>query len=278
MSTLRPKDLNPWDSPRAFYGTELRRKREEAGLSQEELGALVFCSGAYIGLMESATRRPTKEMAKLLDAALHTDGILTRMCEAMEQASQHAEYFRLAAELEAMASAICEYAPMIVPGLLQTPEYTRALIRASRPFTSDESIEKSVSTRQERAQLLDGPESPEVWFIVHEVVLRAAVGGSEVMRAQLAHMVELIEQHRVLVQVIPLSAGAHPLMSGGFKVMSFSDAPPVVYTESAYSGQLLDSPALVASYAKTYDLGRAAALPPKASLQMIRAVMEDYAA
>ncbi|MCT9092744.1 helix-turn-helix transcriptional regulator [Streptomyces sp. ASQP_92] len=274
----RPKDLNPWDSPRAFYGTELRRHREAAGLSQDELGALVFCSGAYIGQMESATRRPPKEMAKLLDAVLKTDGILTRMCEAMEQASQHAEYFRLAAELEAMASAICEYAPMIVPGLLQTPEYTRALIRASRPFAGEEFIEKSVATRRERAQLLDGPELPEVWFIVHELVLTTAVGGAEVMRTQLAHFIELIEQHRVLVQVIPTAEGPHPLMDGPFRVMDFTDAPPVVYTESAYSGQLLDSPALVASYVKTYDLGRAAALPPKASLQMIQAALEDYAA
>ncbi|MFD7335128.1 Scr1 family TA system antitoxin-like transcriptional regulator [Streptomyces violascens] len=275
---MRPKDLNPWDSPRAFYGTELRRKREEAGLSQEELGALVFCSGAYIGLMESATRRPTKEMAKLLDAALHTDGILTRMCEAMEQASQHAEYFRLAAELEAMASAICEYAPMIVPGLLQTPEYTRALVRASRPCATEEFVEKNIETRRERAQLLDSPETPEVWFILHEAVLRMAVGGPSVMRRQLAHIVGLVERHRITVQVIPFADGAHPLMDAPFKVMSFLDAPPVVYTESVHSGRLLDTPALVASHLKTYDLGRAAALSSAASLKVLRTAMEDYAA
>ncbi|CAM5468498.1 helix-turn-helix transcriptional regulator [Streptomyces xanthochromogenes] len=274
----RPNDLNPWDSPRAFYGAELRGKRKAAGLSQDELGALVFCSGAYIGQMENATRRPPMDMAKLLDAVLHTDGILTRMCEAMEQASQHAEYFRLAAELEALASSICEYAPMIVPGLLQTPGYTRALIRASRPFAGEELIEKHVASRRERAQLLDGPEPPEVWFIVHELVLSTSVGDAAVMHAQLAHVVELIEQHRVVVQVIPMSEGAHPLMDGPFRVMSFNDAPPVAYTESAYSGQLLDSPALVASYTKTYDLGRAAALSPDASLAMIRAAMEDFAA
>jgi transcriptional regulator with XRE-family HTH domain len=275
---MRPKDLNPWDSPRAFYGTELRRKREEAGLSQEELGALVFCSGAYIGLMESATRRPTKEMAKLLDAALHTDGILTRMCEAMEQASQHAEYFRLAAELEAMASAIYEYAPMIVPGLLQTPAYTRAYTRAARPLATEEDIDKNVTTRQERARLLDDPASPELWFILHEIVLRTPVGGSTVMHEQLAHIAELAERNRILVQVLPLAVGAHPLMNGMFALMSFADAPPAVYTENSHSGQLLDAPTLVARYAKTYDLGRAVALSPDASLSLIRAAMEDFAA
>ncbi|MFE9404656.1 Scr1 family TA system antitoxin-like transcriptional regulator [Streptomyces sp. NPDC006530] len=274
----RPKDLNPWDSPRAFYGTELRRHREAAGLSQEELGALVFCSGAYIGQMESATRRPPKEMAKLLDAVLKTDGILTRMCEAMEQASQHAEYFRLAAELESTASAICEYAPMIVPGLLQTPEYTQAYTRAARPLAVEEDITRNVATRQERARLLDDPETPELWFILHEIVLRTPVGGSRVMRQQLAHIAELANIHRVMVQVVPLAAEAHPLMNGMFALMFFDAAPPAVYTENAHSGQLLDTPALVARYTKTYDLGRAVALSPDASLAMIRAAMEDFAA
>ncbi|GAA2418883.1 helix-turn-helix transcriptional regulator [Streptomyces mauvecolor] len=275
---MRPKDLNPWDSPRAFYGTELRRKREEAGLSQEELGALVFCSGAYIGLMESATRRPTKEMAKLLDAALHTDGILTRMCEAMEQASQHAEYFRLAAELEAMASAIFHWTPMVVPGLLQTPAYTRALTRAGRPFASEEDVEHNVSTRRERAKLLDGPTAPELWCILHESALRIPVGGAEVMREQLAHICELANSGAVVVQLLPFDAGPLPLMHASVKVMAFTDAPPVVYLEAAHSGQLLDSPALVASYFKAYDLARAVALSPTASLAMIQAAMEDYAA
>ncbi|MFE9122109.1 helix-turn-helix domain-containing protein [Streptomyces sp. NPDC007172] len=274
----RPNDLNPWDSPRAFYGAELRGKRKAAGLSQDELGALVFCSGAYIGQMENATRRPPLEMAKLLDAALHTDGILTRMCVAMEQASQHAEYFRLAAELEAMASSICEYAPLIVPGLLQTPGYTRALVRASRPCATDEFVENNVTTRQDRARLLDTPETPEAWFILHEAVLRVAVGGRDVMHEQLAHIASLVERHRIMVQVIPSADGAHPLMDAPFKVMSFLDAPPVVYTESVHSGRLLDTPALVASHLKTYDLGRAAALSPDASLAMIRAAMEDFAA
>ncbi|MFD9821881.1 helix-turn-helix domain-containing protein [Streptomyces violascens] len=274
---MRPKDLNPWDSPRAFYGTELRRKREEAGLSQEELGALVFCSGAYIGLMENATRRPTKEMAKLLDAALHTDGILTRMCEAMEQASQHAEYFRLAAELEAMASAIFHWTPMVVPGLLQTPAYTRALTRAGRPFASDEDVEHNVSTRRERAKLLDGPTAPELWCILHESALRIPVGGAEVMREQLAHICKLANSDSVVVQVLPFAAGPLPLMHASVKVMTFTDAPPVIYLEAAHSGQLLDSPALVASYIKAYDLARAVALSPTASLAMIRAAMEDLA-
>ncbi|MFF4181875.1 Scr1 family TA system antitoxin-like transcriptional regulator [Streptomyces sp. NPDC001691] len=275
---MRPKDLNPWDSPRAFYGTELRRKREAAGLSQEELGALVFCSGTYIGQMEAATRRPTKEMAKLLDAALHTDGILTRMCEAMEQASQHAEYFRLAAELEAMASAIFHWTPMVVPGLLQTPAYTRALTRAGRPFASEEDIEHNVSTRTERAKLLDGPTAPELWCILHESALRIPVGGPEVMREQLAHICKLADSGAVVVQLLPFAAGPLPLMHASVKVMTFTDAPPVIYLEAAHSGQLLDTPALVASYIKAYDLARAVALSPDASLSLIRAAMEDYAA
>ncbi|MFI6683129.1 Scr1 family TA system antitoxin-like transcriptional regulator [Streptomyces sp. NPDC050485] len=273
----RPNDLNPWDSPRAFYGSELRRKREAAGLSQEDLGALVFCSGAYIGQMENATRRPPKDMAKRLDAALHTDGILTRMCEAMEQASQHAEYFRLAVELEAMASAIFHWTPMVVPGLLQTAAYTRALTRAGRPFASEEEVELNVSTRMERAKLLDGPTAPELWCILHEAVLKIRVGDDSVMHEQLAHISKLVEDGQVVVQILPFAAGALPLMNSSVKVMTFTDAPPVIYLEAAHSGQLLDAPALVASYMRTYDLARAVALSPTASLAMIQAAMEDYA-
>ncbi|MGW8729307.1 helix-turn-helix domain-containing protein [Streptomyces sp. NPDC055808] len=275
---MRPKDLNPWDSPRAFYGAELRGKREAAGLSQDELGALVFCSGAYIGQMENATRRPPKEMAKLLDAALHTDGILTRMCEAMEQASQHAEYFQLAAELESMASAIYHWTPMVVPGLLQTPAYTRALTRAGRPFASEEDVERNVSTRRERAKLLEGDAAPELWCILHESALRIPVGGADVMHEQLGHICELAGAGAVAVQVLPFCAGPLPLMHASVKVMTFTDAPPVVYLEAAHSGQLLDTPALVGSYIKAYDLARAVALSPDASLAMIQAAMEDFAA
>lgn len=272
----RPKDLNPWHSPRAFYGSELRRLREAADLTQEALGARVFCSGSYIGQIEAAKRWPPLDLAQRLDAVLKSDGFLARMCDAVNESSGHAEYFRLAAELEGMARAICEYAPMVVPGLLQTEAYARDFTRGARPFATDDDVEKNVATRMERARLLSRPTEPELWFILHELVLRTPVGGPDVMREQLTHLATLMGSRRILVQVLPLTMGAHALMNGMFAVMSFSDAPPVVYTEGAHSGRLMDDPHLVTQCSKSYDLGRAAALSPEASLALIRSAMEDF--
>ncbi|WP_405999627.1 Scr1 family TA system antitoxin-like transcriptional regulator [Streptomyces sp. NBC_00829] len=272
----RPKDLNPWHSPRAFYGSELRRLREAADLTQEALGAQVFCSGSYIGQIEAAKRWPPLDLAQRLDAVLKSDGFLARMCDAVNESSGHAEYFRLAAELERMAKSISHWAPMLVPGLLQTASYTRALTRAGRPFATEDEVERKVSSRQERARLLDQPARPELWCVLHEATLRIPVGSAAEMREQLAHIVELCDAGRAVVQVMPFPAGPLPLMHESAKLMAFVDAPPVVYLEGAYSGQLLDDPALVDSYLKAYDLARAAALSPEASLTMIRSAMEDY--
>jgi transcriptional regulator with XRE-family HTH domain len=133
----QPKHLDPYTSPRAFYGAELRRLREAAGLSQEQLGERVFCSGTYVGQFESATRRPQPEVSKLFDDVLGSGKHFQRLCE-LARRSKHPEYFADAAELEKLAKTISEYAPMLVPGRLQTEAYARALTRATLPLTPQE--------------------------------------------------------------------------------------------------------------------------------------------
>ncbi|MFD8589480.1 Scr1 family TA system antitoxin-like transcriptional regulator [Streptomyces sp. NPDC059637] len=272
----QPKDLDPYASPRAFYGAELRRLREAAGLSQEQLGEKVFCSGNYVGRFEAATRRPQPDVSRLFDEALGSGQHFQRLCELARQ-SKHAEYFADAAELEKQARTISEYAPMLVPGFLQTEAYARALIRATLPLAPDDDVEGFVRARMERARLLDGPTAPKLWEIVHEAALRVPVGGPDVMREQLLHVVEAVRARRVLVQVHPYSAGAHTFMTGMVSLMTFEDAPPVAYVEGAHTGQLIDEPALVERYRASYDLARAAALPPEASLALIESVAEDHA-
>src|SRR4051812_19317405 len=101
-----------------FFGTELRRQREEAGLTQVELGARVFVSGAYIGQFEHAIRKPQVDIADRIDEVLQTDGFFGRLCRKLIDGSRYAEYFAAAAELEALAKKICDFAPAVVPGLL----------------------------------------------------------------------------------------------------------------------------------------------------------------
>lgn len=121
-----------------FFGTELKRRREDAGLTQVELGALVFISGAYIGQFEQAIRKPQLDIAQRIDKALGTDGIFERLCRKLINDRRYADYFVEVVELERLATRICEFAPTVVPGLLQTPEYARAVTLAANPFVTDE--------------------------------------------------------------------------------------------------------------------------------------------
>jgi len=258
-----------------FFGAELRRHREDAGITQAELGARVFVSGAYIGQFEQAIRKPQLDISQRIDGVLQTDGIFERLWRKLINDKRYADYFAKAAELEALATKICEFAPALVPGLLQTAAYARAITLAMNPFASDEYIEEKVSGRLERARILKDATRPVYWVILHENVLRIPVGEAAVMAEQLEHVARLARERTVLVQVLPYAAGAYAL-SGMVTLMEFEDAPPTAYTEGVYSGNLLDDPAVVKRAQSAYDLLRAAALSPKASLALVESAAEDH--
>ncbi|MCP3765526.1 helix-turn-helix domain-containing protein [Streptomyces sp. MAR25Y5] len=259
-----------------FFGTELRRHREESGFTQAELGARVFVSGGYIGQFEQAIRKPQLDVARRIDETLRTDGIFERMWRKLIKEQTYTEYFSHAAELERLATEIYEYAPAVVPGLMQTREYARAMFLAGNPLATDEYIEELIKGRLDRTRILKDATRPVYWVVVHETVLRASVGGPAVMARQLDHIAALMRQRTVLLQMLPFSAGAHPAMGKMMWLMEFEDAPPTVYTEGMLSGTLLDEPALVKRIRASYDHIRAAALSPEASLPLIESAAEDY--
>ncbi|MEU9211693.1 helix-turn-helix transcriptional regulator [Streptomyces sp. NPDC048415] len=259
-----------------FFGAELKRRREEAGFTQVELGARVFVSGGYIGQFEQAIRKPQLDVAQRIDSLLQSGGFFERMWRKLIDDTRYADYFAEVVELERTATKIAEFAPTLVPGLLQTAAYTRAVTLASNPFATDAHIDEKVAARMERAQILDGATRPVYWVILHEQVLRIPVGSEALMTYQLDHIAELVRQKKMLVQVLPTSAGAYPLMGRMVRLFEFEDAPPTAYTEAVYSGNLLDDPALVKRVHGAYDLLRAAALSPEASLALIESAAEDH--
>lgn len=259
-----------------FFGAELKRRREDAGITQVELGARVFVSGGYIGQFEQAIRKPQLDVAQRIDESLQTDGFFERLWRKLIKEQRFAEYFAHAAELERLATGICEWAPAVVPGLLQTPGYARAIYFASNPLSPDAYVEEMVGLRMERTRLLKDTTRPMYWVIMHEAVLRVQVGTCSVMAEQLEHIVETVRSRTALVLVVPFSAGAHPQMGKLTRLMEFDDAPPTVYTEAVLSGNLLDDPAVVKQLRADYDLLRAAALTLDASLAMIEAAAEGY--
>lgn len=272
---VKPKDLSGAQTPEEFAREELRRHREAAGLTQAALGERIFTSGAYVGQMECGTRRLRPELAVLIDKELATGDYFFRLARAFK--SKYEEYFAEAAELERLATAIYEYASTLVPGLLQTADYARAVMRGGNPTALAEYVDGLVASRLERARLLEHATTPELWVVLHEAVLRTAVGGPGVMAAQLRHISAYVRAHRITVQVVPFSAGAQGALGSLVTIMQFADAPDVVYTEGPRVGQLLDYPALVHRHWKLYDLARAAALSPAASLTLIESVTEEYA-
>jgi transcriptional regulator with XRE-family HTH domain len=259
-----------------FFGAELKRRREDAGITQVELGLRVFVSGGYIGQFEQAIRKPQLDVAQRIDEALQTDGIFERLCRKLIDDPRYADYFAGVVELERLASKICEFAPALVPGLLQTAEYARAVTVAANPFVTDDYVDEMVTARLERAGILKDATRPEYWVILHENALRIPVGGPEAMADQLEYIVRLMHERTAMVTVLPYAAGAHASMTGDLRLMEFDDAPPVAYTETSFSGTLMDHPAVVKRTHRAYDLLRVAALSPEASLALIGSAAEDY--
>ncbi|WP_405715344.1 MULTISPECIES: Scr1 family TA system antitoxin-like transcriptional regulator [unclassified Streptomyces] len=268
--------LDPSSSPRALLGAELRHRREGAGLSQDELGQPLFVSGSFIGQLESGTRRMQLDQAQKMDEILKADGFFVRNCAALKK-SKYPNHFAEAAEAELLAKTIKQYAPQLIPGLLQTEAYARAVFWAYQPTATEDVIEELLSARLERAQLLSDPTTPFVRVVLDEAVLRRRVGGTAVMSEALRHVAKLARERRIIVQVLPDSAGAHAAMSGLVKLMSFSAAPTLAYFEVLGSGRLEDYPATVARCVLSYDLAAASALSPEASLALIESMAEDYA-
>jgi transcriptional regulator with XRE-family HTH domain len=272
---VRPKDLNPDDSPRAFYGARLRSAREQAGLSQDRLGAKVFCSGAYIAQIETMVRSPQAPLGRLIDRELGTD-IFEGLARAIANDSPLEDYFQAAAELEARAREICAYAPLFVPGPLQTAGYARSVFEAARPACTAAQIEDRVAARMCRAALLDHETTPQYWGVLDEAVLRRPVGGSAVMAEQLGHIADLADRRRIDVQVLPFARGAC-LLAGETFLMRFDEEPDAAYAEGNLTGELLEAPSRIERVRQQLEWLRSTATSPEESLVVIRSAAQDYA-
>ncbi|MBS2965636.1 helix-turn-helix domain-containing protein [Actinocrinis puniceicyclus] len=264
-----PLELDPSSSALAYFGSELRRYRSAAGLSQQRLGEMVNYTGALIGMIETAKRMPSRDFAERCDEVLGTDGALGRLWPLVNR-SNFPSWFREYVELEATATSIRYFEPQNIPGLLQTEDYARALMEACW----SDSIDRRVAARLERQRLLEHA-TPQLWAIVDEAVVRRPVGGRDVMRAQLKRLLELMASRRIVLQVLPYDVGAHACSDGAMTVLGFNDGPDLVYVEVHGSGHLIEQAEAVQSAQYRYDLARASALSPEASAAKIEAVMEE---
>ncbi|MEU5837665.1 helix-turn-helix transcriptional regulator [Streptomyces diacarni] len=274
-----PKDIDGSVGVPTFYGAELRWQREQAGMTQQQLVEGSFYGYSHLSEIERGERRMPLDLAEHVDRALKTDGFFTRRCEDVRRARRrgHAPYFEQVLEVETKALSIEEWSSVLLPGVLQTEAYARAVVEATHPLESPDEVATKVNGRLSRARLLDGaPKQPLFWVIMHENVIRQPLLGAAEMAEQLAHIADSAQRRRIVPQVVPGNAGPHPFLTGMTAIMTFADAPALVYTEGLHSGEVIDDPALVAEYRRSYDLLRAFALSPGASLAMILSAAEDY--
>jgi transcriptional regulator with XRE-family HTH domain len=266
---------------RRRLASELRRLREVADLTIDEVGEKLECSASKISRIETGhvgvTPRDVRDMLELYGISGDEQDALVQLArEARRRGWWHAynEVFTGAfVGLEADASSLRAFQALLVPGLLQTERYARSVIKAMRPDADETEIARRVAARMARQQLLTDPAPPEYWAVIDEAVLHRAVGGPEVMGEQLARLREVAELPHVTIQVVPFATGAHPGMEGPFLILGFPEQadPDVVYVDSTPTGLYFEAVKDVHRYALMFDHLRATALKPDDSLQLIAA-------
>ncbi|MDN0194107.1 helix-turn-helix transcriptional regulator [Streptomyces sp. S.PNR 29] len=267
---MRSRELDPSASPLDYYGYELRRAREAAGLTLAQLGSIVFCTGSLIGQIETAAKVPQREFSERVDAALGTDGAFSRLVGLVLR-SQLPSWFQPYADMEAKAAYISTYQAQLVHGLLQTEAYARAVLSTR----DDGDIDGKVAARLDRQRILERDQPPVTWVVLSEAVLHQAVGGREVMREQLAHLLYLQKRRWLEIQVLPFGAGAHTGLMGSFTLLRFDSDPDIVYTEDFVQGHMTANPEAVKEGSVRYDHLQAAALSVDDSAALIARVMEE---
>jgi DNA-binding XRE family transcriptional regulator len=271
------RELDPSAGPLDFFGAELRRWRTAAGLSQEQLGQRVGYSGAQVGKVETGERAPSQDFAQHCDHALPDAGGLFMRIYALARRwdGGYPSWFAEWIVAERQATSLCWWEPLLIPGLLQTADYARALFEAWRSADSDDELDRLVSARMERQAIFDRPRPPTLWVILDEGVLHRCVGSGKIMNDQLVHLASISDRSKITIQVVPAEVGAHVGLLGGFAIASSDGAPGSVYMESPDQGQTTELPSVVAKVRETFDTLRGEALPRAASRDLIRRVAEE---
>jgi transcriptional regulator with XRE-family HTH domain len=259
----------------AMFSGELRRARSRAGLTQDQLAEKISYSPSLVAHVEIGSRAPSADFAARADDALGTDGLLTRL-QPLVRSEAYPAWFRDWVEIEREATALMSFEPLLIPGLLQTEEYARAVLRASNPASTDGEVDRLVLARMDRQAVLAKDEPLLLWVILDEGVLTRPVGGPEVMRAQIDKLITAARQPKIIFQVVPKESGAHAGLSGPFVIASFSSAPDIAYLDNALAGQVTERPAELARVTLLYDILKSEALSRRASIDQARKAMEQW--
>jgi transcriptional regulator with XRE-family HTH domain len=274
---------------RLLLGTQLRRLREAARITPEQAGYEIRASRSKISRMEHGrVGFKQRDVADLLTLYGVTDdltrsGVLSLAQQANAQGwwRQYGDilpdWFEAYLGLEAAAALIRTFELQFVHGLFQTEAYARAVTMLGHRAASADEIDRRVSLRMKRQDLLQGPGAPRVWSVMDEAALRRPVGGREVMREQLSRLIEVAGLPRVTVQVMPFRRGGHAGAGGSFTVLRFGqpDLPDVAYTEQLTSALYLERRADVDHYMEVMNRLSAEALTPAGTIRFLKEIIRE---
>ncbi|MDH6574575.1 helix-turn-helix transcriptional regulator [Kitasatospora sp. MAP5-34] len=255
-----------------YWGQLLKKHREAAGYSGAAFGRLIGYSAGAVSQFESATRVMKPETARACDELFKTDGLLEGLLEFILKADLPT-WFTSYVDHEGRASEIRTYEPQVIPGLLQTEEYARAVLEAGRL----DSIDQPLAMRMSRQRILEGEGAPYLWVILEQTAIEKQIGGPEVMRPQLERLIAEAKKPRIVIQIVPKTIGAHAGLDGPLTILSFPEGPDMGYVDGHASGQLIVKTADVARCARIYDLLRSTALSADSSIALLEAAMEELA-
>jgi transcriptional regulator with XRE-family HTH domain len=274
---------------RILLGAQLRRLREAKRISLEEAGSAIRASHSKISRLETGrVGFKDRDVCDLLTFYGVTD---EQERDAMRALAARANapgwwhdysdvlpgWFEAYVGLEEAATQIRAYEVQFVPGLLQTGDYARAVTRLGHPSASEREIDRRVGLRLARQAVLTRPTPPSIWVVLDEAVLRRAIGGADVMRAQLRHLIDLTQRPNVTIQIVPFYAGGHAAAGGAFSVLRFAehDVPDVVYLEQLTSALYLDKRDVVDKYLMVMEKLCIEAATPAASIKTLKGFLSN---
>jgi transcriptional regulator with XRE-family HTH domain len=257
------------------FGEVLKHSRDLRGITQAGLAEKVPCDRSFVARVEAGTRVPDDRFTDTCDAVLGTGGILRKLWDKIDwyPEVEHPDWFKRRVAMDAQAVALREYQIQLIPGLLQTEDYARALF--SLRVSGDE-LEKRVRARLSRQHRFLSSEGPLLIVVLDESCVRNAVGSPDVMRDQCAHLLSAGKRPNIRIQVTPSAVPGirRPKMS--MSLITLMDGQVWVYSESLDRGHFSDDPAVISCHVHTYDVLRADSLSAADSAAAISQLMEGY--
>lgn len=269
-------DLDPRLTPAQRFGRELARVRREAGWTQARLGKRLGCSSSLVAHIEKGDRTPKRDFAVGCDEIFGTGDRFARLCRNITSPSGPDWYIRWASEIEPNARALRSWDPLLVPGLLQTEDYARALFRGGLLDTSDQEVEDAVNARRQRQLILERVKPPALWILLDEWVLDRLIGSPVIMYEQLGYLLDVANRPNVTIQLLPRDTPCTAGLASGFIIAEMPDSPTVVSIESAGRGEVSAEHEFVLMIWGCYDRLRSEAFSAVQSLEKIKEARERW--